>query len=169
MRSSGVGRFQARPILEMSDKMPNADTTTLGNGTSRGSQPSSEKVAAVVKALFVSFSIATLGILPWPILAQLNLKYWPHVPWSAVGTIVYLSLLWRYLSGAGWPASTATYRRTSLRAGSIDLTRWGLAVIVAVGGAIALVALHLLCIKEGEFRFRRCDRLLIRPSYQRPL
>jgi membrane protease YdiL (CAAX protease family) len=31
----------------------------------------------------------------------------------------------------------------------MNLSRWGQAVVVAAGGAVALVALHVLCIKEG--------------------
>ena len=133
--------------------MLNAEGTSPGNTASRDSrirpQSSSEKLVALAKAVVVSFAIATIGIFPWPILAHLNLNYWPKVPWSAVATLVYLALLWRYLSGAGWPAKTAAYRRTSLRAVPMNLSRRSQAVVVTAGGTVALVTLHLLCIKEG--------------------
>jgi hypothetical protein len=48
--------------------MLNDDARTPGNSASRGSgvtpQSSSEKLATVVKALIVSFAIATAGVLP---------------------------------------------------------------------------------------------------------
>jgi membrane protease YdiL (CAAX protease family) len=111
-------------------------------------------------ALFASVLIATVGALPWLILSRLNLSYWPQVPWSAVGTLVYLGLLWQYLGGAGWPRKTAAYRRAALRAAPLGPSRWSHALVVVLTGAAALVALYVLCIKEAHVPL-----VALRPSF----
>jgi hypothetical protein len=44
-------------------------------------------------AVVVGLVIAALGLLPWNILAQLNVRWWPSVPWCAP-----VGLLWLFLS-----------------------------------------------------------------------
>jgi membrane protease YdiL (CAAX protease family) len=62
--------------------------------------------------------------LPWPILAGINFKLIPAIPWSVAVMAIYLWLCWQYLGGKGWPRSTADFRRTNLRAHPISARVW---------------------------------------------
>jgi membrane protease YdiL (CAAX protease family) len=77
-------------------------------------------IPVVVRAVVVGALVQILGVMPFVMLAQLNLRYGAPVPWAALIEVGIVVMLWRYLSGAGWPASTAGTRRRWLRAGAVD-------------------------------------------------
>jgi uncharacterized protein len=68
-----------------------------------------------VRAIASGFLIAAAGIIPWTVLALLNAKFRPDLPWAAVATAVYLTLLLAWLDGGGWPRSTREARRHHLK------------------------------------------------------
>jgi CAAX protease family protein len=98
-------------------------------------------------AVVVGLVVAALGLLPWNILAQLNMRWWPSVPWCAPVGLLWLFLFWSYLNGAGRPASTAETRRMLLRAVSLhgDILRW--CVLAGASGLIALVTLYFVAVQ----------------------
>jgi len=101
-----------------------------------------------VLAVVLGLVIAALGLLPWNILAQLNMRWGPNVPWCAPVGLLWLFLFWSYLNGRGWPASTAQRRNKLLRALPLHgkTLRW-----CAFAGAIGLVALVTLYFVAIQF------------------
>lgn len=79
------------------------------------------RIPVVIRAVVVGILVQIIGVMPFIVLAQLNLRHGAAVPWAALIEVGIVWLLWRYLSGAGWPASTAATRRRWLRAGAVDL------------------------------------------------
>lgn len=59
--------------------------------------------------------ILAVGVVPWYMLSQMNREVAPHLPWSALATVVYVALLLLWLNGGGWPRATALQRRHRLR------------------------------------------------------
>lgn len=59
--------------------------------------------------------IVAAGLLPWTLLAQLNARVRPDLPWAALATLGYLTMLVTWLNGAGPPARTEQQRRGRLR------------------------------------------------------
>ena len=66
-----------------------------------------------------------------------NLATAPRMPWFLPATIIWLWLFWRYLNGAGGPASTAEARRQALRASPLSARQWTWAMIA---GSLAVTA-----------------------------
>src|ERR1700681_413655 len=96
----------------------------------------------VVSAILIGLAIALVGTLPWPILAGLILKS-PHAPpWEVPVMAVYLAVYWRYLNGWGWPKSTSTFRRESLRARPLSSDVWASAIATGVLALAIVVALQ---------------------------
>ena len=59
--------------------------------------------------------ILVVGVVPWYMLSQMNREVAPHLPWSALVTVVYVTLLLLWLNGTGWPQATALQRHHRLR------------------------------------------------------
>ena len=68
-------------------------------------------VAPIVTGLL----ILAAGLLPWTMLAQLNARVRPDLPWAALATILYLGPLLAWLNGWGPPRQSAHQRRQRLR------------------------------------------------------
>src|SRR5438874_12948382 len=96
----------------------------------------------VVRAVVTGGAVATVGTVPWALLASANLAHWPNVPWAAPVTGVYLWLLWRYLRGEGWPASTAASRRALVRANDPPGELWGAALFAGMLGLAGVLLLQ---------------------------
>jgi membrane protease YdiL (CAAX protease family) len=83
--------------------------------------------------------------MPRNLLFFANLKYLPAVPWSVPLLALWLWLFWRYVRGAGPPASTATIRAVNLRAHPLPVPIWLWSLAAGAFGLVALVfALRLL-------------------------
>ena len=82
-----------------------------------------QRLPIVVRALLIG-ALVNLMALAWPILAGVNFKLMPAIPWSVAAMAIYLWLCWQYLGGKGWPRSTADFRRRSLRARRISGRAW---------------------------------------------
>ena len=73
--------------------------------------------------------MATVGTVPWGLLARFNLKHMPNLPWAVIPAALFLWLFWCYARGDWWPRSTSEARRKSLRANSLPGEVWGAAMI----------------------------------------
>src|SRR5215472_3523815 len=98
-------------------------------------------------AVVLGLVIAAVGLLPWNILAQVNVRWWPNVPWCAPIGLLWLFLFWSYLNGAGWPALTAQRRNTLLRARPLHGNRLRWCVFAGASALIALVMLYFVAVQ----------------------
>jgi uncharacterized protein len=104
-------------------------------------------VLTTAVAVVLGLVIAALGLLPWNILAQFNVRWWPSVPWCTPIGLFWLFLFWSYLNGAGWPASTAQTRNKLLRALPLHGNRLRWCVSASAIGLIALVTLYFVAVQ----------------------
>jgi membrane protease YdiL (CAAX protease family) len=111
-----------------------------GEGTAPG-RPLWQRLPVVVRAVLTGAVVATAGTVPWALLASANVKHGSAVPWAVPPAALYLWLFWRYVRGAGWPASTAETRRTTCRAHRLSDEVWGAAMMAGILGLVALVLL----------------------------
>jgi len=99
------------------------------------------RIPVVVRALVVGFVIQIVGVMPFLYMFRLNLEHGSRIPWAAAVEAVVLWLLWRYLRGAGWPASTSATRRRWLRADTVDRRMLPPTVATALLYGLTVVAL----------------------------
>lgn len=101
----------------------------------------------VVRAVIAGLLVAAVGVIPWsgiagyPALAAWNLRAFVSVPWAIVPMSLLLGLFWWYLNGGGWPSTTASSRRTSLRANRLPADVWGMAILAGMLGLASLLPL----------------------------
>jgi membrane protease YdiL (CAAX protease family) len=100
-----------------------------------------QRLPVILRAVVTGSVVAASGALPWSVLALINLKFSPSVPWSVAITAIYLWLFWQYLQGKGWPRATAEARRENLRAGSLSSRVWRWSLLAGSLGIASLVAL----------------------------
>jgi membrane protease YdiL (CAAX protease family) len=72
-------------------------------------------VPGTARAIVEGLAILAAGLLPWTLLAQLNARVRPDLPWAALVACAYLVVLVSWLNGAGPPRRTADDRRQRLR------------------------------------------------------
>lgn len=87
--------------------MTEADTTKLTH------RPGA--LDGYVTPILTGLLIVAAGLLPWTLLAQLNARLRPDLPWAALATVVYLGILLAWLNGLGPPRESADQRRQRLR------------------------------------------------------
>jgi membrane protease YdiL (CAAX protease family) len=99
----------------------------------------------IVWPVFLGVLILLAGTVPRNFLFFANLRYYPGVAWSVPLIVAYVWVLWRYLGGAGPPASTSAARAAYLRANRLAWPAWGWSLVAGLLGIIALViALQLV-------------------------
>lgn len=81
----------------------------------RGPVPPSIARGAYVAPILTGLAIAAAGLLPWTLLAPVNARVRPDLPWAALVTVAYLGILLAWLHGLGPPQRTSDERRRSLR------------------------------------------------------
>jgi membrane protease YdiL (CAAX protease family) len=74
-----------------------------------------ESIRGFAGPILVGAGVAIAGIAPWPVLASLNARYRPDLPWAALATLAFLILFVAWLNGAGWPKRSRETRRYRLR------------------------------------------------------
>lgn len=97
--------------------------------------------------------VAVAGVAPWALLATLNARHRPDLPWAALVTVLFLILYVVWLNGAGWPRAWREARRSSLRLwrpGPRAWTREGLGPTLVL--IFLLAILYLLWIAVGGSR-----------------
>jgi membrane protease YdiL (CAAX protease family) len=111
----------------------------------------------IVQAVLIGMLVVLAGTIPRNLIFAANVRYYASVPWAVPLTAVYLWLFWRYLNGAGRPASTAGERRTSLRANAVPANVWAWALLAGGLGIVVLV-----------LALRVANRLVVLPQQQLP-
>lgn len=114
-------------------------------------------MAITLQAVLIGMLIVIAGTIPRNLIFAANLRYFTGVPWAVPLTALYLWFFWRYLHGAGRPASTALARRTSLRANRVPANVWKWALLAGGLGIVALV-----------LALRVANRLVVLPQQQLP-
>lgn len=95
---------------------------------------------AVLAALGVSFAITAIGQGLWGVMAIVNVKLTPALPWSAIAMPVVLAGLGLFLAGRGWPRRGAEARRALVPLAPVSRQAWlwslaaGLASVAALAG-----------------------------------
>lgn len=98
-------------------------------------------MSTVASAVFLGLGVLLAGNLPWiALLAPLNLRVFPSVPWAIVPMAAYLWLYWRYIGGRVGSRDSAEMRRANLRANRLDAEVWTGAIITGLTGFGALLA-----------------------------
>jgi membrane protease YdiL (CAAX protease family) len=101
-----------------------------------------QRLPVVVRAVLIGAAVATVGTVPWALLASANLKFYSSVPWAILPAALHLWLFWRYFRGDGWPRSTADARWSRLRANPLPGDVWGAAFIAGLLGLWAVMLLQ---------------------------
>ncbi len=68
-----------------------------------------------VTPIITGVVIVAAGLIPWTLLAQVNARVRPEIPWAAVASMAFLAILLAWLNGRGPPSRTARNRRRRLR------------------------------------------------------
>lgn len=113
--------------------------------------------AIILQAVGVGILVLLAGTIPRNLLFLANLSFIKQAPWAAPVAAVGLWFFWKYLKGWGPPESTASWRRTELRARRLPGRVWRWALI---SGALGIVVLVLL--------LRIMNRLVLLPEQQLP-
>ena len=87
------------------------------------------RLPVVARAILSALLVGVGGVQVWRYLIAANVGSSPRIPWAAAVMAIYLWLYWSYLSGNGWPRSTAEARRRDLRANHLSPITWRWALI----------------------------------------
>ena len=99
-------------------------------------------MTTIVSAVLAGIGVLLAGNLPWvALLAPLNLRLLPVVPWAIAPMAIYLVLYWRYIGGRIGSPGTAEMRRARLRANPLAPDVWIMAIFTGLVGFGALLAL----------------------------
>lgn len=99
-----------------------------------------QRLPAIVRAILLAWAILIVGQLFPGLFLYAGLKLTPSFPWFVLATPIWLWILWSYLNGRWWPATTAVARARDLRAPALPATVW---VWSLLAGGLALAA--VLC------------------------
>jgi membrane protease YdiL (CAAX protease family) len=100
-----------------------------------------KQTRAVAAALGVSFAIAAVGQGLWGVMAIVNVKLTPALPWSAIGMPVVLAGLGLFLAGRGWPRRGAAARRKLVPLAPVSRQAWIWSLAAGVASVAALAGL----------------------------
>ena len=102
------------------------------------------RLPVVLRAILGGAAIVAVGVAPWSALAAANLRVASGIPWASIVGLTYLTLLWSWLDGRGWPRTTADVRRRNLRANAVRgrLLTW--TVVSGTLFASGLIALTVM-------------------------
>lgn len=99
-------------------------------------------MSTIASAVLIGVGVLLAGNLPWALLlAPLNLRFLPSLPWAIVPMAIYLCVYWAFISGAIGPPDTAATRRESLRARALAPPLWAAAIVTGLIGFGAVLAL----------------------------
>lgn len=107
----------------------------------------------VAVALLLGLAILSFGTVSWVVLARLNMRVQPEIPWAAVTMACGLGMGLVWLSGRGWPRSTSAFRRHHLRLWRPEPGTWsGESLATIVGLSFAMVGLSVIYVLMGASR-----------------
>lgn len=98
-------------------------------------------VPVALRAVVTGAIVAAAATYPWAWLAAANMRHLPVVPWGPIVMLAYLWCFWQYVTGRGWPASTAAARRRLARVRPVSSSAFGMAIIAGIFGLWSSVAL----------------------------
>ncbi len=99
------------------------------------------RLPAIVRGILVAELVVSIGTIPPSVAVILNIRTSPSIPWMLVVTAGWLWFFWWYLSGHGWPPSTAEARRRDLRGPSLSKRAWAWALIAGALGITGTIAM----------------------------
>jgi membrane protease YdiL (CAAX protease family) len=91
---------------------PHSTPGIPGRGETTGEGPG---IRGYVIAIGLGLAVLIAGTAPWIILAPLNARVRPDLPWAAIATAVFLAAYLWWLNGGGPPRSWREARRYNLR------------------------------------------------------
>jgi membrane protease YdiL (CAAX protease family) len=99
-------------------------------------------MTTIASAVLAGVAVLLAGNLVWGlVLAPLNLRFFPTVPWAILPMAAYLWLYWKAIGGAIGSKETAAQRRELLRANPVPAPAWALALVSGLLGYGALLTL----------------------------
>ncbi|NNE68467.1 MAG: CPBP family intramembrane metalloprotease [Pyrinomonadaceae bacterium] len=110
---------------------------------------------ALSLGLLVVFGVTSI----WSLLAGLNIKSTPGIPWSFLAMAVVLWLFWKYMNGSGPPVSTRGTRREWLRAGPVPEKKRVIGYMAAGLFGITLLELIVLTTRLIDFTPGQVDQI----------
>ena len=99
------------------------------------------RLPAIVRGILVAELVVSIGTIPPSVAVILNMRTSPSIPWMVVVTAGWLWFFSWYLSGHGWPRSTAEARQRDLRAPSLSKRAWAWALIAGALGITGTIAI----------------------------
>ncbi len=119
--------------------------------TPRSTAPRSGKILVV--AILMGVVTAVIGTVPWILLAPLNAREHPELPWAAAATCFWLLVMLLWLGGFGWPRNTSAFRWFHLRLWRPQPGAWSggnLATILGLIGAVVGLAVFWILMQSGQ-------------------
>ena len=98
----------------------------------------SDRIVSVVWSATLALLILAFGQGVWAGLLIINRRTSPAIPWCPIVMAFVLWLMWSYLSGKWWPASTSDARRRYLRANSVSGRTYAWTLLAGVLSIAAL-------------------------------
>jgi membrane protease YdiL (CAAX protease family) len=99
------------------------------------------RLPAIARGILVAELVVSIGTIPPSVAVILNMRTSPHIPWMLVVTAGWLWFFWWYVTGHGWPRSTAEARRRDLRAPSLSKDAWTWALVAGALGITGTIAM----------------------------
>jgi CAAX protease family protein len=98
-------------------------------------------MTTIASAVFLGVVVLLAGSLPWgALLAPLNLRVLPQVPWAIVPMAIYLYVYWGFIGGRLGPGDSAATRREMLRARPLAPSIWAAATVTGLTGFGAVLS-----------------------------
>jgi membrane protease YdiL (CAAX protease family) len=101
----------------------------------------------ILRAGFLGILILVLGAGIWSALVVANLNTSPAIPWSVLVMALVLVLMWRCLSGKGWPRGNSATRHDLLRANPVSATVFGWSVLAGCLSVVALAGFWIVMVQ----------------------
>jgi membrane protease YdiL (CAAX protease family) len=99
-------------------------------------------MTTIVPAVLIGVAVLLAGSLPWgALLAPLNVRFAPTVPWAILPMAIYLWVYWRYIGGRIGSGGAARQRREKLRANPLAPDVWAMALLTGLTGFGAVLSL----------------------------
>jgi len=103
--------------------------------------------------ILLGLLVTAAGLAPWLVMAPLNARIHPEIPWAAAATLAWLVIYIAWLNGAGPPSRWKAARRYRLRLWRSDSNGWsreGIGVTLALMGAIGVLTVLWILIGAPE-------------------
>jgi hypothetical protein len=100
-----------------------------------------KQTGAVLAALAVSFAITAVGQGVWGVLAIVNVRLTPALPWAALVMPAILAVMALFLAGRGWPRRGADARRALTPLAPVSRAAWLWSLAAGAASVVALACL----------------------------